>query len=135
MNRKLITAACMALVLAACGDKSDTATGSAEPGMMDKAMDATSEMASDAADAAGEAADAAGEMASEAAGAVSETAGDIAEGASEMASDAVDATKEVIHDTAQGIADSTAPEVTEEEKAQAMEMMDDMEKSAESMGQ
>ena len=44
MNRKLITAAYMALILAGCGDKSDSATGSAEPGMMDKAMDSTGEV-------------------------------------------------------------------------------------------
>ena len=80
MNRKLITAACLALILAGCGDKDDSATGSAEPGMMDKAMESTSEMATDAADKAGE-------MAGEAADAVTDTAGDIAEGASEMASD------------------------------------------------
>ncbi len=99
MNRKLIIAACMALVLAGCGDKNEPATGSAEPGMMDKAIESTSEMAEDA-----------GEMASDAGHAMSETAGDIAEGASDMASDAYEATKETIHDAAQGVADATATE-------------------------
>jgi hypothetical protein len=54
MNRKLVSAACMALVLAACGDRSDTATGSAEPGMMENAMDTASETASGEGDATGE---------------------------------------------------------------------------------
>jgi hypothetical protein len=44
MNRKLITAAYLALILAGCGDKNDSATGIAEPGMMDKAMDSTGEV-------------------------------------------------------------------------------------------
>ena len=116
MNRKLITAACLALVLAGCGDKNEPATGSAEPGMMDKAIESTSEMAEDA-----------GEMASDAGHATSETAGDVAEGASDMASDAYEATKETIHDAAQGVADATA---TDAEKAAALEAMDAMEKEA-----
>ncbi len=106
MNNKLITAVCLALILAGCSDKNDTAsTGSAEPGMMDKAMESTSGMASDAYDA------------------TTETAGDMAEGASDMASDAVDATKETIHDAAQGTADATAPapeEATTDEASDAM---------------
>lgn len=44
MNRKLITAACLAVILAGCGDKNDSATGSVEPGMMDKAMDSSGEV-------------------------------------------------------------------------------------------
>jgi len=41
MNRKLITAAYLALILAGCGNKNDSTTGSVEPGMMDKAMDSS----------------------------------------------------------------------------------------------
>ena len=93
MSKKLILAASMALVLAACGDKDDAATG--EPSMMDKAMDATTEMASDTAEA------------------VKDTTGDVVEGAGDMASDAVDATKEMVHDTAQSIVDATADDAAD----------------------
>ena len=124
MNSKLIIAACLALVLAGCGDKNEPATGSAEPGMMDKAKESASEMAEDA-----------GEMATDAGQAVTETAGDMAEGASDMASDAYEATKETIHDAAQGVADATAPKVTDAETKEAMEILDSMEKAAEGKGQ
>jgi hypothetical protein len=120
MKTKLITAACLALILAGCGDKDDSATGSAEPGMIDKAMDTAGEMATDAADATGEA----------------------VEGASEMASDVVDATKETIHDAAQGVADATAPEADDAtalspEDAAALDAMEKelKEKAAETTGQ
>jgi len=69
MNMKLITVACLALILAGCGDKDDTATGTAEPGMMDKTMDAAGEMAEDA-----------GEMTSDAVDATKETIHDAAQG-------------------------------------------------------
>jgi len=121
MNYKLITAACLALILAGCSDKSDTATGSAEPGMMDKAMESTSDMAKDA-----------GDMASDAYDATAETAGEMAEGASDMASDAVDATKETIHDAAQGVADATA---TAPEEAMTDEATDVMDKTGGAMGE
>jgi hypothetical protein len=69
MNRKLINAACLALILAGCGDKNDSATGSAEPGMMDKAMDS-----------AGEVVEGAGDMASDEVDATKEPIPDAAQG-------------------------------------------------------
>jgi hypothetical protein len=69
MSRILITAACLALILAGCGDKNDSATGSAEPGMMDKAMDS-----------AGEVVEGAGDMVSDAVDATKETIHDAAQG-------------------------------------------------------
>jgi hypothetical protein len=102
MNKKLILVACMALIIAGCGDKDDAASGSAEPTMMDKASDATSDTM-----------DATGEMAAEAGAAVRETAGDAAEGTSEMASDAGDAVKSTVHDAAEGVADATADDAAE----------------------
>jgi ElaB/YqjD/DUF883 family membrane-anchored ribosome-binding protein len=109
MSKKLILIATMALALAACSDKDDTATMGEpsetmeEPSMLDKTMDATKEMAGDTADA------------------VKETTSDVVEGTGDMASDAkeavtdktgevVDAAKEMVHDAAQGIADKTAPD-------------------------
>jgi len=128
MKSKLITAACLALILAGCGDKDDTATtGGTEPGMLDKVMESTSEMASTVKSKAGEMAEDAGEATSEAASAVTEKAGELTEGAGEMASDVVDAAKEKIHDAAQGVADAT---VTDAEKAAGYEMMEAMEKEA-----
>ena len=74
MSKKLILIAGMALALAGCGDKSDTATG--EGSMLDKAMDSTKEMASDTADA------------------VKDTTSNMVEGAGDMASGAADAVKD-----------------------------------------
>jgi hypothetical protein len=43
MNKKLILVACMALVLAGCGDKDDSASSNAESNMTDKTMDITTD--------------------------------------------------------------------------------------------
>jgi hypothetical protein len=45
MSRKLFAVVCLAVILAGCGDKDNSATGSAEPVMLDKAMDSTGEVA------------------------------------------------------------------------------------------
>lgn len=128
MSKKLILIAGMAIALAGCGDKSDTATGE-EGSMMDKAMDATKEMASDTADAVkgttSNVVDGAGDMASDAADAVTDTTGNMVDGASDMASDAVDAAKDAVHDTAQGIADATADEAEAAAQDAASGAMDD----------
>ncbi|MGB5260355.1 MAG: hypothetical protein WBO34_07520 [Gammaproteobacteria bacterium] len=100
MSKKLILIATMALALAACSDKDNTASME-EPSMMDKTMDATKEMAADTADV------------------VKDTTSNVIEGAGDMAADAkeatadktgemVDAAKEMVHDKAQSIADATA---------------------------
>jgi len=114
MNRKYITAACLTLFLAGCGDKNDSATGNTEQGMMDKAMDSGSELVGGA-----------GNMATDTAGAVTETADDNAEGTSEMASDAVNTTSKAIHPATQGVADTTATEAEDTETKEALELQTD----------
>ena len=67
MNRTLITAAYLVFILAGCGDKNDSATGSAESGMMDKAMDSSGEVVEGAGDMASDAVDATKETTQDAA--------------------------------------------------------------------
>jgi hypothetical protein len=88
MNKKLIVVACMALILAGCGDKDDAATGSAEPTMTDKAMEATTETMGATEEMANETAGSVSEAATGAADAVGEAASDTAEGAADAAADA-----------------------------------------------
>lgn len=97
MNKKLIVVACMALILAGCGDKDDAASGSAEPGMMDKPMDATSDTMGGAGEMMNE--ESAGEAASDAAGTAGEAAGNAAGSAEESAEGAVDAAGGAMQDS------------------------------------
>jgi len=108
MNRTLITTAYLVFILAGCGDKSDSATGSAEPSMMDSSSEVV---------------EGAGDMASDAVDATKETAQDAAQDVSDAtASDAEDI------ETKEGMDNM--------DKEEALEYMDkEMGKASESIGQ